>query len=170
MFRRYDHKINTEYGIRARGIYTYFFRFIRMELEFYFSPVTFPDPVALHFLHRFTECHFIKTFQQTVCIFSNAEIPLTQFLFYHRIATSFTEAVNNFIIGQYGAQCLAPVYFTESTISKTKIHEYVLLLFFIKCLPFCSGKWRDRTVTGNRDAAFFLKCNDQLSNRSCLGY
>src|SRR5215471_18665754 len=56
-------------------------------------PIRFTNPVGLHFLHRFTEIHCCQSFQQSLCIFSNAQVPLTQSFLLHGITAALTYSI-----------------------------------------------------------------------------
>src|SRR5664279_4665797 len=81
----------------------------------------------------------------------------------------FSKSINDLVVCQYRAKRFTPIYFTESTIHETKLHENVLLLFFTVCLPFCCSKGWNRPVTRNGMTSFLLEYSDEFRNWPCLG-
>ena len=78
--------------------------------EYYFRTDRFTDPVTLYFLGRFRPVDRLKVFQKSFGICRDIDDPLLHVLAYDRIAASFRLAIDHFIIGQYTAKFLTPVY------------------------------------------------------------
>ncbi len=167
MFGCHYHKINTKNGIGSRGINREFFR-MAFYLEIHFCPLGFADPVALHFFHAVAEINRLQSFQQTICIGRNAQIPLPHFLFLHRETASFTYAIHHFIVRQHRAQCFAPVHFTIFAESQAAVHQDALLLCFIKSFPFLCCKDDGRWTMDHGLTPFCFKFLYQFSYRFCL--
>ena len=96
------HKINPKNGVRSCRKNTQLVITVN-DREIDLGTIAFTDPVGLHFLHCFAEIHCFQAFQQTVCIFCDTQVPLSQFLFYNRITASLTYTIHHFIIRQHSS-------------------------------------------------------------------
>ena len=67
------------------------------------------DPVALHFLCGFRPVHLVQTFQKPLGILYDVDDPLAHVLAHNRITAALALAVDDLVVGQNGAQFLAPV-------------------------------------------------------------
>ena len=100
----------------------------------------------------------MQAFQQSVGVFRDAQIPLSEFLADDRIPAAFAHAVDDLVICQHGAQGFAPVDLAMTTISEPVIHQDVLSSALIICLPFCCAEAQGSiSRTGMRSIAILLE-------------
>src|SRR5450631_1639712 len=84
------------------------------------------------------------------------------------MATPLAESVDDFVIGQNSSKRFTPVHFAVSSISQTKFHQDILLLFSRKGFPFCSIKIRNLMVCYQIFAALRFEKSQEFGNGPCL--
>src|SRR5690606_36696322 len=85
----------------------------------------------------------MKSSKEAVSVRCNAHGPLHHLLLFHRVATTFRYTVDDFVIGQYCAQCSTPIYRAFAEISYAVLKQLTLLFFLRKGTPFlCYKTWR----------------------------
>mmetsp|Transcript_36599 Transcript_36599/g.65494 ORF Transcript_36599/g.65494 Transcript_36599/m.65494 type:complete len:272 (+) Transcript_36599:2151-2966(+) len=69
-----------------------------------------PDPIALHFLYGIIPLQLIQVLQQSVRIGGDLQHPLLHGDPDHRVIPALALPVDDLLIGEHGAECLAPVH------------------------------------------------------------
>ena len=100
VFRRQDHKIHAKERIRSSGVHPNLMSCVR-DSKVNLCTTGFSNPVGLHLLHGITKCYFVQAFQQAIGISSNTQVPLAQFFLDHRMASTFTYAIDHFVVSQH---------------------------------------------------------------------
>src|SRR6202012_4768692 len=123
---------------------------------------TLADPVGLHLLHRLAIVYRLETFEEPVGIVRDTQIPLTQLFLDHGVAAALAEPVDHFVVGQNGAEGLAPVDLTIAAIGQAVVHENLLLTGMPDPGPFNVIEF-DRSIPGtgmSRVAVLFKNAHE----------
>ena len=108
VLRSQYHEGSAVKGVRSGGVngdllLAAFYREINL------GAVGFSDPVGLHLFNLFRPVQLVQIIQKTLCIFGDAEHPLTKVFLGNRGAAALAAAVYYFLVGQSGLTGGAPV-------------------------------------------------------------
>ena len=121
-FGSQHHESNAEDGVGASGKDGETFVAV-FHGKLHFGPFRATNPVALRFFQRVGPVHFVQSFEQTLCIRTNAKAPLAHLFLHNGVATTHTNAVNHFVVGQHRAQFGTPVHHRFAQISNAIVHQ-----------------------------------------------
>ena len=103
--------------------------------KLHFSSFRATNPVALRLFQRVGPVYFVQSFEQTLCISTNAKAPLAHLLLHNGVATTHTNAVYHFVVGQHRAQFGTPVHHRFAQISNAIVHQRSLLGVLVHSFP-----------------------------------
>ena len=87
-------------------------------------------PVALHLLEGVAPVEGVEGVEQPFGVGGDPELPLGHLLLLHGIAAAHAQAVLDLVVGEHGAQALAPVHAGLTLICYAVAHQDVRLLLF----------------------------------------
>ena len=138
-FGSQDHESDTEHGV-GTGCKDGKFEVAVFYFELDFGTFAAADPVTLCFFQRVCPVDRLQSIQKPLCIGGYAQAPLTHDLLFHRIATTFGNAVHHFVVGQYRTQCGTPVYHRFASISDPVVQQDFLFFFIVFGFPFTGSE------------------------------
>ena len=117
------------------------------------------DPVALHLLEGVGPVELLERVKQAAGVGRHAQLPLRHLLLLHGIAAAHAQAVLDLVVGEHGAETLAPVDGGLALVGDAVAHQDVRFLFLRSGFPLRRGHV---LVAGA------LEFRDQLGDRARL--
>ena len=164
------HKGDAEYGIHAGGEYRNVEMLVAVDsVEHHLGALGLAYPIALHFLEGIGPGELVEAVEEASGIGRDAKLPLGHLLLLHGEAAAHREAVLDFVIGQHGAEALAPVDGSLALVSDAVVHQGVGLLLLGHRIPLvCSELELLRARGVNAFGTFGREIRDEVLDRTGL--
>ena len=112
-----------------------------LKSELYRSTFAAANPVALHFFDALVPINGFESLKQSLGVGADAHAPLAHFLLLHGVATTLAHTVFDFVVGQHGSQCRAPVHHGVGQVGEAIVHQDELLLLIVHAFPVGSREF-----------------------------
>ena len=141
-------------------------------LKLHFRTLRATYPVLLSLLDAVAPLYCVQSVQESLCVGTHSQTPLSHLLLFHRETAAHTHTVNHLVIRQHRAQPCTPVHHCLAHEGNPVVHQHVTLLLLVHRLPFLSREVQFLRLCHTKLIQPFrtllLKISHQLLNRTSL--